>query len=77
MAGNLLEFVATKNKALVKFFEENHQAAKLVMKLVKMIGEIAVANQVSAEEMTFEVYAPKGGNVIVVRIQHPSRSISA
>ena len=77
MASNVYEFIATKNKELVKFFDENHQAAKLVMKLVKMIGDIAVANRVSAEEMTFDVYAPKGGNVIVVRIQHPSRSISA
>lgn len=76
MSGSVYEFIATKNKELAKFFDENHQAAKLVMKLVRLIGEIAIANRASAEQMTFDVYAPKGGNVIVIKIQHPDRSIS-
>ncbi len=76
MAGNLLEFVATKNKKLVQFFEDNHNAAKLMIKIVRLIGDICESNHISAEELLFEVYAPRGGNAIVIKLNHPTKSVS-
>lgn len=69
MASNLYEIIASKNSQLAKFFDENHNAARMVKKVVNLIVQIAEEERTSAPDMNYEVYAPKGASVIVIKLK--------
>ncbi len=76
MSGNIHEFVATKNSKLAKFCDENIEVAKLFMKLVRLIVSIAEDHNMDAPGITYDAFCPKGGDVIVIRLKHPTKSFS-
>lgn len=69
MAIDLYQSIMTKNSELAKFFDENHAAALMVKKVVTMVDRIAREDHFDSSKATFEVYSPKGSDVIVVRIK--------
>lgn len=71
MAGNLYEMIATRNGELAKFFDENHNMALLVKKLVGVVASIAHEWHVDASQITFEPIASPDGRMIVIRLKRP------
>jgi hypothetical protein len=71
MASNLYEAVMTRNARLVKFFDENHSAAAMVMKVIGMIARMANEDHFDASACKFEVFNPRGSDAIVIRILRP------
>lgn len=69
MPANLYEMIATRNSALAKFFDENHNFAAMVKKLIGLIARMATEDKFDASKLTFEVYTPKGGDVIIIRLK--------
>lgn len=70
MAGDLYQYLATKNGVLVKFLDENNELCKLVMKMVKMIVRICDEKHWAAQDLTYELYSPQGADeVMIVRIK--------
>lgn len=76
MAENLYEILASKNAQLAKFFDECHEAAKMVKKLIGLIARIANENHTMADEITYDVFCPKGGDVIIVRLRHKTKTLT-
>lgn len=69
MAQNLYEMIASRNGALAKFFDENHNAARMVKKVIGLIVRIAEEEKVAAPELNYEVFAPRGSSVIVIKLK--------
>lgn len=76
MSLNIYESIMTRNGKLAKFFDENDAASKLVMKLIRTITNIAEENKISAEQLDYQVFCPKGGDVIVIRLLGKNKSIT-
>lgn len=70
MSANLYESIVTRNAALARFFDENHNCALMMMKVVKMIVSICDEKRWSAPHLTFEVLGPKGEDFIVIRLRN-------
>lgn len=71
MSGNVYEFLATKNAALVRFLDENINFSSAVMKVVKMIVRICEEKHWSAPDLTFEVYSPRAADeIIIIRLKN-------
>lgn len=71
MASNLYEVIQTRNKQLAQFFDKNEHAARMVMKVVGMIARMATEDHFDASAATFEVFAPRGADVIVIKLNKP------
>lgn len=76
MSQDIYTSIMTRNGVLAKFFDENDAASKLVMKLIRMIVNIAEQNQVAAPELEYDVFCPKGGDVVVIRLKSKTKSIT-
>ncbi len=71
MAGSVYEFIATKNKVLVNFLDENANFSALMMKIVKMLVRICDEKNWSAPDLTFEVYSPRAAEeIIIIRLKN-------
>ena len=69
MGQNLYEAIMTRNGVLAKFFDENHNAAAMVKKVIGMVVRINDEQMhVDASKIAFSVYSPKGSDVIVIRL---------
>ena len=71
MSANLYEAVMTRNSQLAKFFDENHNAALMVKKVIGMISRMANEDRFDANRCSFDVFSPKGSDVIIIRIKKP------
>lgn len=70
MAKNLYEVIATRNTQLAKFFDDNHNAALLVKKIVGLLAQISHQWRVDASTIEFpEVLAHPSGKMIIIKVQ--------
>lgn len=71
MAKNLYEVIATRDKEMVKFLDENIELSRLFKKMIGLIAGIAHDWRVSATDMRYDVKAMttlRDGDTLVIRL---------
>lgn len=68
MALNLYQSIVTKNSRLAAFFDENHNMALLVKKMIGHLTNIAHEWKVDASTMTFEITGSPDGKIMLIKI---------